>query len=403
MTNELTIVTVAGDPDREAAFSTELATEPKAHLLLRCVDRTELIAAMRAGGVDGVVLVGLPRWLDPQTTYEIVNAGASLVGLIDDEAEATRIQRLGGVTLPSISGPREVIAAASEQMQSPVAVTAPPNGDRGRLVAVWGPKGSPGRTTLAIELSATLALADPSTLLIDGDPYGGDVVQLLGLAVDLPSILWAARMAEKGELDPGALLLELRRAGRRGPVLLPGLPRAELWAEISEFGWRALLDVARSTFDFVVCDVGFCLEPDAPSYSGVSAGRNALARMTVSEADAVIAVCRTDPVGVRSFLWAFDGLTELVDPERVTVVLNRARSGPAREARALIDRHIGKRARAVIPDRPTELRRAVAEGRPLMAHRAPRDVVDPLRDVAGALGAEVPTSGVMTRLVRGRS
>ena len=400
---ETTIVTVAGDPDREAAFAADLAGETEARLLLRCVDRTELIAAMRAGGVDVVVLVGLPRWLDPQTAYEIVNAGASLIGLIDEEADAARVQRFGGATLPPSAEPREVIAAAAEQMQPPVSVNASAPGESGKLVAVWGPKGSPGRTTMAVELSATLALSDPSTLLVDADPYGGDIVQLLGVTDEIPTILWAARMAEKGELDPGALLLELRRAGRRGPVLLPGLPRAELWAELSEYGWRRVLEITRQTFDFVVADVGFCLEPDAAAYSETSGGRNAVARMTVSEADTIVAVCRTDPVGVRTFLWAFDQLTDLVDPARVTVVLNRARSATAREARALIDRHVGKRARAMIPDRPTELRRATAEGRPLMAHRAPRDVAEPLRDLAGAVGADVPAQGLMTRLVRGKS
>lgn len=395
-------MTVSGDPDREATFAAELAAEPRIELALRCVDRTELIAAMRAGGVEAVVFVGLPGWLDPQTTYEIVNAGASLIGLLDDEADAVRLQRLGGVQLPATASPHDVLVASAEDLSSAKTAVIPRDGELGRLVAVWGPKGAPGRTSVAIEMAATVALADPSTLLVDADPYGGDVLQMLGVMEELPSVVWATRMAEKGELDPGSLLIELRRAGRRGPVFLPGLPRPELWAEISEYGWRRLLEIARSAFHFVICDVGFCLEPESPSYTASSLGRNGIARLSVGEADHVVAVCRADPVGVRSFLWAFDHLEELVDPASVIVLLNRARSSSAREARDVIDRHIGKRVRAILPDRPADFARAVMAGRPVMGSNAPRDLTDPLRDLAMAVGAEVPPRGILTKLARGK-
>ena len=43
----------------------------------------------------------------------------------------------------------------------------------GRLVAVWGPTGAPGRTTVATYLACELAGLGVSTVLADADTYGG--------------------------------------------------------------------------------------------------------------------------------------------------------------------------------------------------------------------------------------
>lgn len=393
-------VTVAGDPEQEASFAADLAGDANIDLVLRCVDRTELIAVMRSGGIDVVVLIGVPGWLDPQTTYEVVNCGAALVGLTDDETAGARLHRLGGVALPASARTSDVLAAAANEFEAPLQIAPRPKEGAGRFIAVWGPKGAPGRTSIAIELAATIALADPATILLDADPYGGDVLQLLGVVEELPSLVWATRMAEKGELDPGSLLIELRRAGRRGPVFLPGLPRPELWAEVSDYGWRRVIEIARDTFDFVIADTGFCIEPESAGFAGTTGGRNALARTALAEADHVVAVCKADPVGVRSFLWAFDQLEELVDPTSIMVLLNRGHPTCTRQAGETIDRHLGKRVRAVVADKPADFRRAVAAGETVVRDGAPRYLADPLRELAGAMGADVPASGLLSRLGR---
>src|SRR3954447_4820088 len=51
----------------------------------------------------------------------------------------------------------------------------------GRVVAVWGPTGAPGRSTVAVALASELAQLGVSALLVDADVYGGVVAQLLGL------------------------------------------------------------------------------------------------------------------------------------------------------------------------------------------------------------------------------
>src|ERR1019366_10177289 len=43
----------------------------------------------------------------------------------------------------------------------------------GRLVAVWGPTGAPGRTTVAVVLATEAARLGCPSLLADADCYGG--------------------------------------------------------------------------------------------------------------------------------------------------------------------------------------------------------------------------------------
>lgn len=397
----LRVVTLSGDPETEATIAGDLARHPDVELLLRCVDRTELLAAVRAGGLEAVISVGIPGWLDRQTATEAAEARATLIGLSDLPDEVSRLKALGGVILPSDST-ADVIAGACAT-SSGAAAPPPPKPrrvDYGKLIAVWGPKGSPGRSAIALELASIIAGAEPSTLLVDADPYGGDLIQLLGVVDELPTIVWAARMAAKGELDAPSLLMELRRAARTGPVLLPGLPRAELWAEVSEYGWRQVLDVVRTTFKFTLCDVGFCLEPETSSYGNSRQGRNALARLTLAKSDNIVAICRADPVGVRSFVWAFDDLKDLVPVDRVKIVLNRVRPGSGRETRELIQKHVGKKIGIFIPECTADFARAAARGRSVLSRGRPREVAEPLRELASIVGAKLPADGVLSRLRR---
>ena len=70
------------------------------------------------------------------------------------------------------------------------------------MVAVWGPAGAPGRTTVATGLAAVLATRGP-TMLVDADPYGGSVAQVLGVLDEVSGLLAAARLAGSGTLAEG--------------------------------------------------------------------------------------------------------------------------------------------------------------------------------------------------------
>lgn len=386
----LRVITLAGDASREPEVAAAITREPGLELVLRCVDRVEALAALRGASVDVAVAVGPVAWFDYQCLQEFRARGIRVLGLASDPVQVEGLEVTGVEVIP----PHKGVADLPELLEGPaLSPVEEPSGNKGRLIAVWGAKGAPGRTSVAVELASTLALSQPSTLLLDADLYGGDVAQVLGLTAELPGLVALSRHGAKGELAGTAWSEELRRAEPHGPLLVPGLLRAELWEEVSPFGWSAVLEAATATFRFTVADVGFCLES-----SRSAPGRNEIARCTVSAASHVVAVVRADPIGVKNFLWALNDIRDLELAERVLVVLNRVRPGEAKDLRVVLKRHMGRLPVTEIPDRPDLFARALWQGRSLSSTDPQSEISARVRDLAAAVGAAVPPRGFLARL-----
>lgn len=381
------VVTVAGDVDVETRFVTSLASRRDAEVVFRCVDRVELVAAIRGAAPDLVVVAGFAPWLDREACDEAVAARIPMVALAGGTDAAEALARLGVLVLPADSTPERVLAVRSSEDALPQAPSqlARSLGPRGRQVAVWGPKGSPGRSTIAIEIAAEIAAAEPHTVLVDADTYGGDLAQMLGVVEELPTIVWASQAAAR----EASLTEGLRRAGERGPVLVPGITRSDLWRDVREHAWRQLLGMLRDDFAHVVVDAGFCIEED---------DRNGVAREALRSADSVVAVCRCDPVGLKTFLWAYPSLAELVEEERVFVVANRLAPGEETQVADLLRRHTGKRPVAYLPDDSALFRAAVSKGVAARELVPSSPVARSIRAVAAALGGRPRPTGVFARL-----
>lgn len=384
---------MTGDVEREATLAAQLATDPQVDLVLRCVDRVEALACIRGAGLDVAFAVGPVPWFDYQCVEEARRSGVKLAADAADPIEAEMLEVAGfEVLAPDDSLADVARSAASEEAPAPGYGAHA----KGKLIAVWGPKGAPGRTTIAIEVAASLAMSEPLTLLADADLYGGDIAQMLGVVEELPTIVPLSRRAARGEMRDVSSFSSLRRAGASGPVLLPGLLRAELWTEVSPFGWQELMRGIRTAFRFAIFDVGFSLEPGADG--GPTGGRNELSRATVTEADVVIAVVRADPVGIRSFLWAADAADDLLTQDGLLVVANRVRPGEEREVGTLISRHLGRYPVAVIPDRPDHVSRALWRAEPLSICDPGSPVAEQVRRLSAALGGRVRSRGFLSKV-----
>lgn len=392
---QLRLVTLAGDPEREAVLAVALGSLPDVELFMRVVERAELLAVIRARSVDGIVSVGVPSWLDRQCFDEAALADIPIVGLPRDPLEADQLEVGGSITLPIDVDAAGVVGAfgpaTSEDQPAP-------QGRRGRIVSVWGPKGAPGRSTIAVETAFALASPTNETLLADGDPYGGDLRQMLGVVDDAPSVIWMAAEVAAHGFDEERAARELRRLGPDGPVLLPGLPRADLWDDVSDYGWRRLLAGARDRFDAVVVDTGFCLEADPSPLSERGEGRNRMARIAISESDQVVAVCRADPLGLRNFLGAFSEIRGLIDDDQVIVVANQVRAGTETDVARLLETQIGKRAAVLVPYVPNDTAAALSRSRSLRETRPGSPLVRAVEDLASALGGQPRRRGLLTRL-----
>jgi MinD-like ATPase involved in chromosome partitioning or flagellar assembly len=279
----------------------------------------------------------------------------------------------------------------------------------GELVAVWGPKGAPGRTTVAVNLAFEALPYVGETLLVDADTYGGSISQMLGFLDDHPSLAWAARLATRGELDGPRLLSATNRAGPAGPRVLPGLPRAELWTELRPSTWHALLDLFMVSLDLTIIDVGFCLEEEEElAHDHVRFRRNAVSRIALQRAHHVIAVARADPVGLHDFIRGYQQLRDLgVEPGRIHVLANQARPGvfggdAVTQIRAELARYLGVEPSALIPYDRGAVDAATSAGKALREVRRGSPAQQALAAIAAELVGAEPVSSKRQRMRRRR-
>jgi MinD-like ATPase involved in chromosome partitioning or flagellar assembly len=281
------------------------------------------------------------------------------------------------------------------------AVDLEPDGTAGgRLLAVWGPAGAPGRTTVATAVSAELAHRGRSTLLLDADPYGGAVAQHLGVLDEVSGLLAAARSANAGRLDAPTLAAMARTVGDDGLRVLTGLPRPDRWPEVRATGFDDVLDAALSLAGDVVVDVGFCLEADAADPFGAAPQRNLMTTAALERSDRVLVVGAADPVGLARLARGLVDIHDRLPGAAVQVVVNRNRptlGWSEAEVRGMVEGFVGPVPVGFLPDDRATADRALMTGRSLVElgdsplRRAVADLVDGLVGPAagGADGGRV--------------
>ncbi|MDP9241360.1 MAG: chromosome partitioning protein, partial [Actinomycetota bacterium] len=176
----------------------------------RCIDVADLLAAAAARTAEAVVLSADLRRLDRAALAQLASAGVAVVALVEpgDEAAEQRLRQLGVASvLPTdarhaaiavalqaavvsaradaLAGPLADPLAALPRLDDPVIGPRLPRGG-GRVVAVWGPTGAPGRTTVAVGLADEASRMGVSTMLVDGDTYGASIGQVLGFLDESP-------------------------------------------------------------------------------------------------------------------------------------------------------------------------------------------------------------------------
>ncbi|MHA7269938.1 AAA family ATPase [Arthrobacter sp. HLT1-20] len=204
---------------------------------------------------------------------------------------------------------------------------SPPAGE-GTLVAVWGPVGSPGRTTVAVNLAAEQAAAGRSVMLIDADSFGASVAAALGLLDESASFAQACRAADQGQLGGAQLAKIATQVVFSGGSfsLLTGLTRPDRWPELRAAAVQRVLSRAQEMVDLVIVDCGFSLESDEElSYDTVAPRRNAATLMVLGQADIIYALGNADAVGIPRLIRGLAELARQCPAADVRVVVNKVR------------------------------------------------------------------------------
>ena len=392
----------------------------------RCVDLADLLATAVTGTARAALLSADLRRLDRDALARLAAAGVAVVGLVppgDEDAER-RLRQLGvPAVLAADSGPAAISAAvlqavlvgtadggAPRQFGDPRSALPdlpepalpaeaeladlPPGG--GRVVAVWGPTGAPGRTTVAVGVAAELARLGTPALLVDADVYGGVVAQVLGLLDEAPGLAAATRLANAGHLDLAAL-------ARLAPVVSPslrvltGISRPDRWLELRPAALEVVLGLARGLAGVTVVDCGFSLEQDEElAYDTAAPRRNGATLAVLGTADTVLAVGSADPVSLQRLVRGLSQLRETLPDVAPRVVVNRLRrtavnGDPVGEVRSALERYAGISAVQFVPYDRAGMDAALAGGR-LLAEVAPKSParVALARLAAGLIDASAP-------------
>jgi MinD-like ATPase involved in chromosome partitioning or flagellar assembly len=375
------VLVLLGPTSWEGPLVTGLA-HPSSRVVIdrRCLDTADLLAAAEAGR-GRVALLGAdtPR-LDGEVVHRLRALGVTVVGLVsegDDEAVA-RLRRWNAdhvvaVDAHDLGAAVGAIATAVARVgvsdTGAVADDTDPAGG-GRLIAVWGPAGAPGRTSIAIALADEAARAGISALLVDADTWAPSVSVLLGVVDDGAGLASACRRARAGSLDVGALAL-LARQVRPGFLVLPGIPRSGRWNEVRGVAMADVLRVARSLVDLVVVDCGFSLEADEElAFDTDAPRRNGATFAAIENADVCVVVGLADPVGLVRLVSGLAELTDVAPDVERRVLVTRLREslvgrrGSAAVAEAL-HVHAGVDAVWCVPDDRAGYDAALRAGRTL--------------------------------------
>ncbi|MDQ1738560.1 MAG: hypothetical protein QOE53_212, partial [Pseudonocardiales bacterium] len=260
----------------------------------------------------------------------------------------------------------------------------------GKVIAVWGPTGAPGRTTTATTLADEMARLGQPSLLVDADVYGGVVAAVFGLLDESPGLVAACRQAQSRRLDVEGLAALCWQVSPDLRVLT-GISRADRWPELRSTALQAVLAVARRLADYTVVDVGFSLETDEElSFDTLAPRRNGATLAVLEESDLILAVGSADPIGMQRLVRGLGELRAAVPDTPVWIVLNRVRRSavagkPEIELDAALQRFVGQSSVALLPYDQPSLDGAALAGQAL-AEAAP---ASPLRSAVTELAVAI--------------
>lgn len=419
----MTTVGTAISSRLEARFASELALVDDATLVRRCADIEELLTAAESGAITVAAVSPDFPGMSGSVIAELTMRGANVLGvtsptspLDERQCEAwslrqthvvgsglleAELRALHHAAVPIGVGSVATAAAGPEGTASELPVDVAQGDAQGRaeptesaataqIVMVWGPHGSPGRTTCATHLARELA-ASGTTLLLDADTTAPSCAAHLGLLDEAPGILAAARLVDAGTFNAHQLR-SIAAHVDDGFDVLSGIGHAGRWHELTRFHLARILDVAATSYRWIVVDVAADLHADESLlFDTLAPARNAAGLEVMERADVVLALASADPVSLQRFVQ--QGGEVLGAHPDVRVVVSRARDAAVGGHASTVvthalERFVGVSPVAVLPDAREAVDGALLTGRLVAPEGRGRDYVLAVKALAVRLGAE---------------
>ena len=328
--SRLRLVVGLGDADRERQVLAALGGIKDITVVDRCLNADQVLDLVRQRQADAALVAFDLHRLTQGLLAQLRQTGAPLVVLTPDpEEEPWRSS--GAVTLPldpdEATLERALHAARRGEHPPPVVAEDEPiasvaphdtsaHPTSPAVIALAGGHGSPGRTTVALNLAVALGAVAP-TVLVDADL--GNPSLAVHLDADPTRNLYMLAHAEPDtsrEWDH-ALDQEVQPLAPRSPhaVVLCGLPKPELRTRLGPDFVEHLLAHLRRRYRYVILDVG----------ADLYGADLALHRLALQSADLTLLVVAADLVGLHQGQRSLAHLTQTlgIGRERLAVVLNR--------------------------------------------------------------------------------
>ncbi len=263
-------------------------------------------------------------------------------------------------------------AVAANRVVAEEPVGARPS-QRGQIVAVFAPKGGVGRSTIAVNLAASLAQSgEDAVVLVDADLQFGDVAIMLRLT---PTQTAADAAAVADKLDTAMLAELLTRHEPTGLYVLAAPAEPSLADQVTPATFAILLDEVRAHFAYVVVDLPSHLDD--------------LVLHAVSEADHVVFPVQMDVPTLKNARLGLQVFELVRIPlERVILVVNRADSRGNLELRD-VEKSLQMKADVVIPD-AAAIPQAINKGQPVVLDNPRARVVSAFGELAHQVRARAP-------------
>ena len=184
---------------------------------------------------------------------------------------------------------------------------------RGTILAVFNPKGGVGKTTIAVNLAASLIAMGRSVLLVDADTVTGHIASSLGMSSIRTLVDSLADTREGGPGTAPETIEELVASHPSGLKVLVLSSSPLKSGHIDANAAAEAIDRARRSFDVIVVD----LHPDY----------DVLNRAIFSRADRILVPVTPDVPALRAAVQLRDVGSELGFQAKLALVINRANSG----------------------------------------------------------------------------
>ncbi|MBV9354438.1 MAG: hypothetical protein JO023_02810 [Chloroflexi bacterium] len=369
--SRLRVALALGDQEREQRLRPALETDPDLLVVAQCLAADQLVEVVETQRLDGVIVACDVHRLTEAVLRQLDRRGPPLV-LLDRDPRAERWQDLRGVVLPLDVEAAAVASAIKSARRGqrpvhqarPTIAAEPPvqpsEADSVRnVIVVGGSHGSPGRSTVAINLATALGAA-ASTVLVDLDLSSPSIAAYLDLDPSQNICTLGHTVGEDGLGWTRALADELQPMGQASPHgrVLCGLPKRELRSSITPGLIERLVAELARRHRYVVLDVGAELLGSGPIPNGH--------RAALGCATKTLLVTASDLIGLWHMRTALATLaSQQLSLDQAHLVINRF-DARHHHGRSEIEWHLGVPTAAVIPYDQRGVQRAVAEQRPVV-------------------------------------